>query len=118
MRHPYTAGKAAQVAIVPVVLGNGTTVQAKLDTGAELCCIKQSTIHLLPFEAARLIDKRELSGLTGPALFDIYLMPLQIAGRTFEVEVAAGPRNIIGMNLLNEILSTFDGPDGHVELTL
>lgn len=106
--------------MVPVILPNGLQIEAKLDTGAELCCIYQNIIHGQAREDAQKIDSREMTGLTGKEEFDIYQIVLQIGTRQFDVEVVAGTqeRNVIGMNVLNAIISSFDGPAALVDLTL
>ena len=100
------------VAVIPVILPNGTRIDAKLDTGAEYCCINHSYLLGQDPNDATCIDRRRFSGLTGDADFDIYFTRLEIDGRSFEVEVVAGnqQRNVIGMNLLNQLVAEFNGP--------
>jgi len=81
--------------------------------------------HLFCMEIFGLTDDRhvaeiEFSGLAGESRkLKIYELDVQIAGRTFKgVRVAAGQsdRAILGMNILNKLLITFDGPGDQFQL--
>lgn len=108
------------MAFVPVGLPDGTSLIAKVDTGAEWCCFNYGYIQRQSADDARLIERRQFLGMGGMQEMDVYYMTVVVCGQHLDVEVAAGPqeRNVIGMNLLNEFRSIFAGPDEHIEFVL
>lgn len=117
---PYAQGATQPVAFVDALLPNGVTIQAKLDTGAEHCCFYEGFLLALNIDAARVIEERVFSGLTGSAVLPVYETHFFIGGRRFDTDVVAGkqPRNVIGMDVLNQMLAEFNGPAGEVTLHL
>jgi hypothetical protein len=117
----YTAlDSGLHALVVPVSLPNGLIVNAKVDTGAELCSIPANMIHGLTHEEAIKIDRREYATAAGRVYMDTYAMTLTVCGYDFRLLVAAnaGSKSYIGLNLLNQLVSTLDGPRLSAVLTL
>ena len=106
--------------MVPVTLLNGLTVEAKVDTGAELCSLPADMIHGLSLEEANKLDRRKYATAAGTVEMDTYDTTLIVCGHSFRLLVAAnaGQRSYIGMNLLNQLVSHFDGPQLSAILTI
>lgn len=116
-----TQVQLARVAILPVtVTGNlgSRLIPAKLDTGAEMCCLFNMIVFGLT--ADRPVAEIDFTGLTGqPERLQIYELDVEIEGQLFQgIRVAAGQsdRAILGMNLLNKLLVTLDGPGSHFRI--
>lgn len=113
-----TQVELAQVAILRVTItGNlgSKELLAKVDTGAEMCCLYCMTIFGLTDD--RHVAEIDFIGLAGePKRLKIYELDFDIAGHSLKgIRVAAGQaeRSILGMNLLNKLLLTVDGPGNH-----
>jgi predicted aspartyl protease len=114
--------RAAKMAVLHVKFtGNlgSQIVDATLDSGAELCCVDYRLITAIT--TAEPIWYTKVTGMTGSSEspLPVYGLTLELAGQTFQgVEVVAGqqPRHVIGMNLLNRLVLTIDGPGNHFQL--
>lgn len=116
-----TQVELARVAILPVTISGekgSKEFLAKLDTGAEMC-------HMFCMDVFGLTDARNVgeicfTGLAGESKrLQIYELDIQIAGQQFQgIRFAAGQseKSIIGMNLLNKLLVTFNGLGSHFRI--
>jgi predicted aspartyl protease len=97
--------------------GEAVEIDAKLDTGADVCGLPEWAVATLDLLPLRLVRAAGFSGLLEET--PIYRMDLELAGRALEdVEVLATrrPYAIIGRNVLRTLVARFDGPLETVEL--
>ena len=116
---PYFSANMAILRVEFTGNAGSRTVDAALDTGAELCCVDYRLITAVT--SAEPIRYTRVKGMTGSSEnpLPVYALDLGLAGQTFlGVEVVAGqqPRHVIGMNLLNRLVLTVNGPGNQFQL--
>jgi predicted aspartyl protease len=93
------------------------TIEALVDTGADITCLPRSLIRALHAESASSYDVLGISGVPiGPA--DSYFLEFEMASKKLLSEViAVGNEPILGRNLINEFKLNLHGPAQKLVIT-
>jgi predicted aspartyl protease len=93
------------------------TIEALVDTGADITCFPRVLIRALRAECASSYDVLGINGvLIGPA--DSYFLEFEIASTKLLSEViAVGDEPILGRNLINEFKLNLHGPAQKLVIT-
>ena len=124
MNYPYDNNNYNPPApVLPITIrvpGDGInqiTIDALVDTGADITCLPRALIKALHAECASSYDVLGINGVPiGPA--DSYFLEFEIASTKFMLEViAVGDEPILGRNLINEFTLNLHGPNQKLVIT-
>jgi predicted aspartyl protease len=114
---PFPDGLPGPYVTVRVTRGDGSgdfrDLQAVLDTGCEITLLPRLTVEALNLQF--VTDDLELHDGTGQVTSnaEMYRADIQIRGlplRTVGISPTKSPVAFIGLDVLNEYVATFDGP--------
>lgn len=96
---------------------NQVTIEALVDTGADITCLPIALIKALRAECASSYDVFGINGVPiGPA--DSYFLEFEIESTKLMLEViAVGDEPILGRNLINEFTLNLRGPNQKLVIT-
>ena len=94
-----------------------TSLEGKLDSGADICALPESVIAALDLPPVREVRAAGFTGELRPTL--LYRCTLEVAGRRVQnVEALATGRHyaIVGRNVLCHLVVKLDGPNEQLSL--
>jgi len=92
-------------------------LEAKLDTGSDVCALPESVIEDLDLSPVRIVRARGFFG--PPTEMVVFRVDLEVEGMSFvRVEALATSRSyaIIGRNVLRRLVVMLDGPRSQLQI--
>lgn len=116
MKRPYSPAFVPPAPVVPVTVGvpgadARTTIDGKLDTGADLCAIPDRLVGELGLPISRTVRAAGFAGELREAV--VYRVDIAIDGvdhPRVEALSTRRPYVIVGRNVLNDWVAKLDGP--------
>jgi predicted aspartyl protease len=122
MKQAYSAAFTPPAPVLRIVasapLGKDERrLEAKLDTGSDLCALPEQVIDDLDLSPVRVV---RAAGFSGPAIeMVVYRVDLNVEGASFpriEALATRRPYAIVGRNVLRGFVIVLDGPRAELEL--
>ncbi len=123
MRRSFSRAFAPPAPVVPLRLRapggrDAVEVDAKVDTGADLCAVPASLVVALDLPPVRTVRATGFSGAAHDAI--VYRIDLEIddlAFRRIETLAFGRPYALVGRNVLRHLVARFDGPRERLDLS-
>lgn len=119
-RYDYDAGFDPPAPVLPIRVGPpgreaSVLLPALADTGADLTVVPQVIAHQAALPVVGEVGVRGVDGVTRRAA--LYAAQVEVEGAADVLEVVAlGEQTLVGRDLLNRWVATFDGPGGSLEI--
>ncbi len=93
-------------------------IEAKVDTGADLCAVPVSLVAALDLPPVRAVQATGFSGAAHEAI--VYRVDLEIDGvvfRRIETMAFGRPYALVGRNVLQHLVARYDGPRERLDVS-